>query len=145
MIMAKESRGKAPETEAKKSSLVTAAPVAEVKEPETKKIEPKKEETIKEEPKKAVDASAKKVVGKPKKIAKEKEKSSMVPEVFVQFEDNGVQEANMAELVAKIKAEYVADGHRESSIKALQVYVKPQEWAAYYVINNKITGRMDLF
>ena len=66
MIMAKESRGKAPETEAKKSSLVTAAPVAEVKEPETKKIEPKKEETIKEEPKKAVDASAKKVVGKPK-------------------------------------------------------------------------------
>ena len=51
----------------------------------------------------------------------------------------------MAELVAKIKAEYVADGHRESSIKALQVYVKPQEWAAYYVINNKITGRMDLF
>ena len=39
----------------------------------------------------------------------------------------------------------VADGHRASSIKSLQVYLKPEEFAAYYVINQKFAGRVDLF
>ena len=64
---------------------------------------------------------------------------------MLQFDDNGTQQADLANVVAKIKAAYVAEGHRESSIKALRVYLKPQDWKAYYVINNKIEGQIDLF
>ncbi|MBO5371198.1 MAG: hypothetical protein J6A75_00590 [Lachnospiraceae bacterium] len=132
--------------------------VAEVKEAvvEAVKEEPKKEEVkeiaeaVKETAKEAVaevKEAAEKVVKKAaaKTTKKVAEKAVMEPEVFVQYEDNGTQEASVADLVAKVKALYVAEGHRESSIKSLQIYMKPQEWAAYYVINKKITGRIDLF
>ncbi len=69
----------------------------------------------------------------------------MTPEVFVEYTDNGEQTASVADIVAKIKEKYVAEGHRESSIKSLKVYMKPQEWKAYYVINNKIESHIDLF
>ena len=64
------------------------------------------------------------------------------PEVFVQFQG---REAVVEEVVEKAKAQYVAEGHRVSSIKSLQVYLKPEEYAAYYVINQKFAGRVDLF
>lgn len=32
-----------------------------------------------------------------------------------------------------------------SSIKTLQLYLKPEESAAYYVINQKFAGKVDLF
>ena len=53
--------------------------------------------------------------------------------------------ADINAVVDRVKEIYVADGHRESSIKSLQVYVKPEENAAYYVITDKINGRIDLF
>lgn len=54
-------------------------------------------------------------------------------------------EAIVADVIEKAKNEFVADGHRASSIKSLQVYLKPEEFAAYYVINQKFAGRVDLF
>ena len=51
----------------------------------------------------------------------------------------------MQAAVDRIKAEYVAQGHRASSIKSLKVYLKPEDNAAYYVINDKLAGRVDLF
>ncbi len=65
----------------------------------------------------------------------------------MQYTDDlaGEQEANISEIVTRVKAAYVADGHRESSIKTLKIYMKPQEWKAYYVINNKIEGNIELF
>ena len=33
----------------------------------------------------------------------------------------------------------------QSSIKDLRVYLKPEDGAAYYVINEKVAGRVDLF
>ena len=139
-----EKKVKASGAEATKSTGVKAA---EVKPKEIKKEEPQKEavkETVaavKEAPQKA----DKKPVAKSKKPVKEK--TVIVPEVFVQYvdEQSGNQQADVADIVAKVKAAYVAEGHRESSIKSLQVYMKPQEWAAYYVINKKIEGRIDLF
>lgn len=95
----------------------------------------------------AVKVTAPKAVKKPATKTKKtkKEKVVMQPEVFIQYEDNGTQETKVADIVAKVKAIYVAEGHRESSIKSLEIYMKPQEWAAYYVINNKMSGRIDLF
>lgn len=147
--MAKESKGMAPAAvtvkEAKSapvSKTVKEEPVKEVKTEAVKETEAPKE--VKAEPKKSA-AVAKKLPGRPKKSIKEKE--MMVPEMFVQYDDTlaGAQEANVADIVAKVKALYVAQGHRESSIKSLQIYMKPQMWKAYYVINHKIEGDVDLF
>ena len=49
-----------------------------------------------------------------------------------------------AELMERAKAAYAAEGHRISSIKSLSLYVKPEERKAYYVVNEKTTGSIDL-
>ena len=121
--MAKDAKSKTTVAEAKKKPEVKTA--ADVKIAEVKTADPKK-----------VAARAKKTI---------KEKTIMTPEVFVEYTDNGEQTASVADIVAKIKEKYVAEGHRESSIKSLKVYMKPQEWKAYYVINNKIESHIDLF
>lgn len=54
-------------------------------------------------------------------------------------------ETTVEEAVEKIKSQFVSEGHRVSTIKDLQVYLKPEESAAYYVINQKFAGRIDLF
>lgn len=156
--MPKDVKGKAPEVKAE--PVKTDAKAAEPKKETVpvKKAEPKKETAVpvkKEEPKKETAAPVKKA--EPKKeatVAKKpvakgnkvvKEKTAMVPEVFIQYTDNGEQEAGIADIIAQIKALYVAEGHRESSIKSLKVYMKPQEWKAYYVINDKIEGNIMIF
>ena len=146
------------ETAGEKAAAVKEA--VEVKAEET--VETVKEtvkeaaETVKDTAKEAVAAAkktagtAKRSVGRPKKdpadkAVKEKAQEK-VQEVFLQYSDDfGQKEANLDEVVARVKAAWVADGHRESSIKSLQVYVKPQEYKAYYVINGKVNGDVDLF
>ncbi len=76
------------------------------------------------------------------KTAKKAAKEELKPEVFIQYQG---KEAIVADAIEKAKAEFVADGHRVSSIKSLQLYLKPEEYAAYYVINQKFAGRVDLF
>lgn len=75
-----------------------------------------------------------------KKAAPKKEE--LKPEVFIQFQG---QEAVVADVIEKAKKQFEAEGHRASSIKSIQVYLKPEEYAAYYVINQKHAGRVDLF
>ncbi|MCI9417876.1 MAG: hypothetical protein HFI82_10835 [Eubacterium sp.] len=143
--MAKDVKGKTSEVKANKKETAVTAEVkpAEVTPAEIKPSEVKKEEIKKEEVKKAAVPVKKAVSNKVKKVGKE----TMEPELYVQYNDDpaGAQEANVNDIVAKIKALYVSEGHRESSIKSLKVYMKPQEWKAYYVINNKIEGQVDLF
>lgn len=74
--------------------------------------------------------------------AKKAVKEEVKPEVFIQYQG---KEAVLAEAIEKAKAEFVADGHRVSTIKTLQVYLKPEDNSAYYVINQKFAGRVDLF
>lgn len=69
-------------------------------------------------------------------------KEELKPEVFIQFQG---REAVVAEVIEKAKREFVSAGHRVSSIKSLQVYLKPEENGAYYVINQKFAGKVDLF
>ena len=49
-----------------------------------------------------------------------------------------------ADLVAQVTEKWVALGHRTSSIKELNLYVKPEDSAAYYVINGKESGKLEL-
>ena len=91
----------------------------------------------KEAVKTAAKKTAEKVVAK-----KETKKATLTPEVYIQYTG---REANQNDVIEKVKASYVADGHRAGSIKSLQVYLKPEEDAAYYVINQKYAGRVSLF
>ena len=99
------------------------------------------------ETKTAVKAAAKKTaekVGTAKKTAaaKKAEKAPLIPEIKLQFAGN---EADEDEIVNAIKNKYVSEGHRASAIKSLQIYLKPEENAAYYVINQKSMGMVPLF
>lgn len=127
---------------------VDAAPIQENTQDNTSK------KTKTEGTKKAAKADK---ATKPAKVAKEDKKAkeakaakapketkaskTLVPEVFVQLANN---EIAVSPVIDQVKAEWVAAGHKESSIKTLNLYVKPEESAAYYVINEKHTGKVDL-
>ena len=82
-------------------------------------------------------ASAKSVLKKaaPKKTAEK------VEEIYLQA---GGAEWSVSDCKARAVAAYVAEGHRESSVKKLVLYLKPEEGKAYYVINDKVNGSVDL-
>ncbi len=56
--------------------------------------------------------------------------------IELQFGDKAVNEE---QLVSKAKEAY-----GKKDIKNLDIYVKPEENKAYYVVNNDITGSFDL-
>lgn len=128
MATTKKATTKATEVKEVKEVKVEA-PVAEVKEvkAEAKKAPAKK-------------APAKKAEAKKTPAKKAAAKSETV--ITVQFAGNEVAIATVEE---KVKAQFVAEGNKASSIKSLNIYVKPEEASAYYVINGDVTGRVDLF
>ena len=95
------------------------------------KAEPAKKTAAKKEP--AKRAAAKKTV--------KAEKPAVTQNIYVQFAGN---EFLTSDLVAKVTENWVALGHRASSIKSLDLYVKPEDMAAYYVINGKESGKIAL-
>lgn len=78
---------------------------------------------------------------KPKKTTSSVPKAPIVPEIFFQFSGD---ELAVNPLIDRVKEAWCAAGHKESSIKSLNLYVKPEENAAYYVINTDETGKIDL-
>lgn len=126
-----------------KQETVVEKPVEGVKQEtlvfETEKPVEKKETEKKETEKKttAKKTAAKKTTAKKagrKSAAKPAEK---VEEIYIQFSG---QELLTKEVLQRAKQAYVAEGHRESSIKSIRLYIKPEEHMAYYVINEKIAG-----
>ena len=77
-----------------------------------------------------------------REILMEKEKNVVIPEVVLQYRQ---YEVNIDDVVARVKAHYVAKGHKEVDIEDIQVYVKPEDFTAYYVINDGIVGKINLF
>ena len=90
----------------------------------------------------AAAKAGQKAAAKVKKTAVKAVKEKVQPKVILEFYEHN---ADLNAVVDRVKSIYVADGHRESSIKSMQVYIKPEENSAYYVINDKINGRIDLF
>lgn len=116
-----EAVAEAVETKAKEAVKTTKKAVAEKAEPTVKKAATKAKETV---------AKAK------------KEKQPAKTEIIVQYQQNA---ANICEIENRVKAQFVAEGHRAGCIKTLNIYVKPEEYKAYYVINDKFFGSVDLF
>lgn len=63
-------------------------------------------------------------------------------EVILQYRE---YEVNMDDVTKRVKAHYTAKGHREDSIENMQIYVKPEDFTAYYVINDGVVGKVNLF
>lgn len=80
------------------------------------------------------------VADKRKRTVKKREE--IEPEVIIQHAGS---ETDLGKVIDRIKELYVKEGHYLVSIKSLKVYVKPEENAAYYVINGKNSGKTDLF
>ena len=72
----------------------------------------------------------------------EKVKKETVPEIIFQYRE---YEANMDEVTERVKTHYYAKGHAQGSIESLQIYVKPEDFTAYYVINEGVVGKVNLF
>ena len=125
-------------TAAKEATAKVVAKVEETKNA-AKETEVKAATKV-EEPKKTAAETAKK--RKPRtKTAKKAAKEELKPEVYIQYQG---REGVVEDAIKKVTEQFV-EGHRASTIKSLQLYLKPEENAAYYVINQKIAGRVDLF
>ena len=76
------------------------------------------------------------------KLAAEVEKDTKVNmEVILQYRE---YEVNMDAVTERVKAHYTAKGHKEP-IENMQIYVKPEDFTAYYVINDGVVGKVNLF
>ena len=108
---------------------------------------PAEEKAAKKTPSILKKAAAKKPAEKAEKTEKAEKKSpallkkEKVEEVYLQI---GGSEWDVSACKAKAVEAYVAQGHRASSVKKLVVYLKPEEGKAYYVINDDVTGSIDL-
>ena len=123
---------------AKKTAATKTAPV------QTEEIV-NVEETVKVEKKPAKAAKAKaedveKEVAEKKPAAKRTTKKAVKTSFVVQAAG---KEVSMEEAIAKVKAAWVATGNKETDLKEIAVYVKPEEKAIYYVVNGDVTGRVD--
>lgn len=112
----------------------TTKSVAEKAEKATKSVAEKTAKATKETAKKAEKAADKKPA---KKTAPKKEEA----QVYFEF---GGKQFDPAVVAENVKKAYVSAGHKASSIKSLKVYIKAEDNAAYFVINNKETGKIVL-
>lgn len=86
--------------------------------------------------------TGKKKPGRPPKKADEKTAAQTVQAVL-EYQGNAIEVDKIEE---KVKAQFVAEGHRAGNIKDLSIYIKPEDGKAYYVINGgKFDGKVDLF
>ena len=126
----------------KKTVTKAAKPAVETKEVKAeetkteKAAEAKTTETAKKAP--AKKTTARKT---PAKRTTTKKAAVVTEEVYLQYAG---KEFSSADLTAKVKEIWKEMGKKAADLKDIKVYVKPEENAAYYVINNEETGSFGL-
>lgn len=141
-----------------------AAKAIETKKDTTKKLETKAAvlvdtpEVQAEEVKETVKKAAKKVAAKAedtaekavktvkkaakKTAAKTTKKAELKTEFFLQFSG---KEYTKKEILKKVKDVWTKDlKNKVGDMKDVKIYLKPEESAAYYVVNGDTTGKIDL-
>ena len=141
-----------------------AAKAIETKKDKTKKLETKAAvlvdtpEVQAEEVKETVKKAAKKVAAKAedtaekavktvkkaakKTAAKTTKKAELKTEFFLQFSGKQYTEK---EILKKVKDVWTKDlKNKVGDMKDVKIYLKPEESAAYYVVNGDTTGKIDL-
>lgn len=61
--------------------------------------------------------------------------------LYVEYQDRQVEDKA---LITQIKNLWANSGNKIKDIKTLKIYIKPEENAAYYVINDDFTGNIQL-
>ena len=138
---------KATDTVKKTAPAKAAETAAALVKDAAEKAEPAKTAPVKEAVKE--DKAPAKKAAAPKKAAAKTTttktaktvKEAASQNVYIQFAG---KEVKTEDLVEQVKAAWAAEGHRASSIKSLELYVKPEDMAVYYVINGKVNGKLDL-
>ncbi len=72
------------------------------------------------------------------KAAPRRGRPPLTPELYVEFGD---KQYNISDIIERAKADYRTT--HKVGVQSCKVYVKPEEAAAYYVIN-KVAGKLDL-
>ncbi|WP_461882359.1 DUF6465 family protein [Fusicatenibacter sp.] len=123
-----------------KDSVKEAAAAVETPAKAEKKPTAKAAKTTRTTAKKTTTKSA----AAPKKAAAKKpaEKKAPEQEMILQFGGREIKEKDLYERICKIWIE--GYGKKADELKSLKVYVKPEEFTAYYVINDDVTGSIDL-
>ena len=123
---------------------VVSEPKTDVKNEVEKAVEKTTEKVAEKaaEVKADVKETVKKTTAKAAKAAKAAKKEPVKPEIIVQYQNSEVDTAAIEE---RVKAQFVAEGHKAGFIRKLNIYIKPEEYSAYYVINDRFSGRVDLF
>ncbi len=118
-----------------KTQAPAAEPVVEEKPAEAAKTAAKKTEKSAAAKKTTKAATAKKEPAeKPAKTTKVAASQKIVLQM------SGREELSMEGLVERVKQAYVNEGHSAASIKNVEVYIKPEEGMAYYVIDGYASG-----
>ena len=112
--------------EATKAAAKTTEKAAEAKTTETAKKAPAKKTTARKTPAKRTTT---------------KKAAVVTEEVYLQYAG---KEFSSADLTAKVKEIWKEMGKKAADLKDIKVYVKPEENAAYYVINSEETGSFGL-
>lgn len=114
---------------------VQAEEVKETVKKATKKVAAKAEDTA-EKAVKTVKKAAKKTATKTTK------KAELKTEFFLQFSG---KEYTEKEILKKVKDVWTKDlKNKVGDMKDVKIYLKPEESAAYYVVNGDTTGKIDL-
>lgn len=82
-------------------------------------------------------ATAEKTAAKAKTAAKKAVENKQA--VYVQFGDKEVAALDVLEAA---KADFKANN--KGAVKSVKIYIKPEDNAAYYVVNDKVEGKIDL-
>lgn len=138
-------------TTKKTATVSKAATEPAVKDTEAKKTvtEEVKAETAKKAPAKKAAAkkpAAKKPAAKKTTTKKTATKTTtstkkVSTELYVQFAGYEVSEED---LVNRVKEAWVNEGNKISTLKNINLYVKPEERKAYYVVNGSAAGALDI-
>lgn len=73
-------------------------------------------------------------------MAQKKTTKEVTPEVFVQYR---FYESNLKDIEERIKEHYFRK--EVAPIESMQIYIKTEDSAAYYVINEGCVGKVSLF
>ena len=145
-VAEKKKAGRKPKTASEKSTVKKATPVktAEVKDEKpvvTEKKKPgRKPKTASEKPAETKKpTAAKKTTAKKTTAKKATAKVAAKNTVYIQF--NGRQ-VDYDEVLKKVAADCKK---QKASSKDVTLYIKPEDNACYYVANNGIAGKVDLY
>ena len=149
-VAEKKKAGRKPKTASEKSTVKKATPVktAEVKDEKpvvTEKKKPgRKPKTASEKPAETKKPAAKKTTAKKttaKKTTAKKTTAKVAAKNTVYIQFNGRQ-VDYDEVLKKVAADCKK---QKASSKDVTLYIKPEDNACYYVANNGIAGKVDLY